>query len=421
IDAALLQDPYTTNLRDAGLRVVLPGEAGERNLYHVRVRASNATPTTTDSGITNAADEMLPRFSEGSYRLQLRLREADEFAGTQINFADVRYAATGVTIIGQPFHSPLTGEDYECSTFNDTFQSAQALRGSNSCGPQTFYVLDDGGLVGEVAPFGGIARSFDTGQALTDIAVDWAGVMYGITATEVYTIDPQDGTATLLGTHGIPNANALAIAPDGVIFASGTGDTLYTIDHQTGGSTQFGTIPGGGSRGDLLVTTDRLYVALADPFDATVAVFNFDRDDANFDPNALQLVNAFGLPEDEIEGLASNNSGDVFALREREIWLLDDAQGAVLAGDYTSNPQILGEVAGGASFVPPSGFTPNILASDRLAKSIGGELTANDVDWFRFDVNYENLTNDGTGRFLSTVFDIDYADELARADISLYV
>ena len=36
-----VQDAYSSNPKDAGLRIILPGESGTRNLYHVRVRSSN--------------------------------------------------------------------------------------------------------------------------------------------------------------------------------------------------------------------------------------------------------------------------------------------------------------------------------------------------------------------------------------------
>ena len=38
-----LQDTYSSNPKDAGMRVRLPGEVGTRNLYHIRVRSANTT------------------------------------------------------------------------------------------------------------------------------------------------------------------------------------------------------------------------------------------------------------------------------------------------------------------------------------------------------------------------------------------
>lgn len=51
----------------------------------------------------------------GSYELQLRLSEVDEFEGSAITYADIRYATNGIEIFGQPAHSPLAGESTEFS------------------------------------------------------------------------------------------------------------------------------------------------------------------------------------------------------------------------------------------------------------------------------------------------------------------
>ncbi len=155
-----LQDIYTTNEKDAGMRVVLPGENGTRNLYHVRVRSSNTLDPT--DFLTGGVRDGL---SQGAYQLQVRLGELDEFAGTQIRYADVRYATDGLQIIGQPLHSPLIGEDYEVAVDNDIRATAQRL-GYLSAG-------NDQGLV-EAGPLQSdrLAKSF-AGELSSATDVDW--------------------------------------------------------------------------------------------------------------------------------------------------------------------------------------------------------------------------------------------------------
>ncbi len=46
---------------------------------------------------------------------------------------------------------------------------------------------------------------------------------------------------------------------------------------------------------------------------------------------------------------------------------------------------------------------------------------ASDVDWYQFDVGYEKISRDSAALHLSTIFDIDYADGVARADTAIYV
>ncbi|MEM8912546.1 MAG: PPC domain-containing protein, partial [Planctomycetota bacterium] len=128
------QDPYSTNPKDAGMRLILPGNIGQRGLYYVRVRSAVAesakAPRGTGenaSGYQATGDSLGQGRTTGAYQLQLRIGEDDVFAGTQIRYSDVRYATNGIQIIGGPLHSPLTGEDAEIARPNDTLATAQRL------------------------------------------------------------------------------------------------------------------------------------------------------------------------------------------------------------------------------------------------------------------------------------------------------
>ncbi|MEQ8786611.1 MAG: choice-of-anchor L domain-containing protein [Pirellulaceae bacterium] len=103
-------DTVTLNPRDAGMRVVLPGAVGDTDTFYVRVKSDGNT--------------------EGGYKLQLRLRETQEVPGSGVRYADVRFAATGIQVLGHPLHSPLLGEaaDVEGNGgANDFINNAQAL------------------------------------------------------------------------------------------------------------------------------------------------------------------------------------------------------------------------------------------------------------------------------------------------------
>jgi hypothetical protein len=43
-----------------------------------------------------------------------------------------------------------------------------------------------------------------------------------------------------------------------------------------------------------------------------------------------------------------------------------------------------------------------------------------DIDWYSFDINQQQLLSP-LARYLSTIFDIDYADGIGRADMSMYL
>ena len=158
-----LQDDYSTNVRDAGFRVRLPGELGTRNLYHVRVRSSNTTDPL-DFATLNDPSMVRDGLTYGGYELQIRLQEENERAGTQIRLSDVRFATTGLQIIGQPLHSPLLGEDYETTASNDSLAEAQPLGLHNVAGD----------LVAPAGPLQSdkLAKSF-SGRIDSATDVDW--------------------------------------------------------------------------------------------------------------------------------------------------------------------------------------------------------------------------------------------------------
>jgi VCBS repeat-containing protein len=111
-------DHDTQNFRDPGLYYVLPGTPGSTGTYFVRVRSNPAGP----GGVTSFAGQ-----SRGAYTLQIRLRQIQEFPGSTVKFADIRYADIGIDVHGLPAHSPLVGEAGELPTDNDIAINSQVL------------------------------------------------------------------------------------------------------------------------------------------------------------------------------------------------------------------------------------------------------------------------------------------------------
>ncbi|MGI9471938.1 MAG: GEVED domain-containing protein, partial [Rubripirellula sp.] len=101
----LYEDFNSTNPRDAGLRFTLPGTQSSidsRSVYFFRVRSASVNPDDAAGGLT-----------KGGYRFQVRLSEAQEFSGSVVRFADIRYANHGVHVRGLPGESPLLGDAQE--------------------------------------------------------------------------------------------------------------------------------------------------------------------------------------------------------------------------------------------------------------------------------------------------------------------
>ena len=100
------RDFYSQNPRDAGFSVILPGQAGVSQTYYVRV-ASNGGTT-------------------GVYRLQVRLQETDETAGSEIVGANIFYATDAINLEGLPENSPLITQT-SSNGANGTEGAAQSL------------------------------------------------------------------------------------------------------------------------------------------------------------------------------------------------------------------------------------------------------------------------------------------------------
>lgn len=71
-------------------------------------------------------------------------------------------------------------------------------------------------------------------------------------------------------------------------------------------------------------------------------------------------------------------------------------------------------------------YLGNLLSNDRNTISVAGYLSGRtDVDWYRFDVNLQGIQSiaglNDLGAIWSTIFDIDYADGMARPDLSIWV
>ncbi|MCO6455986.1 MAG: DVUA0089 family protein [Pirellulaceae bacterium] len=110
------KDFWTVNPRDPGMRLILPGPVDTTNTYHIRIRSNSPDLDNLAGGLTS-----------GAYQMQIRLRELDEVAGSVVRFANIGYATNGITILGQPIHSPLLGEVQEDPTPNDALANAQQL------------------------------------------------------------------------------------------------------------------------------------------------------------------------------------------------------------------------------------------------------------------------------------------------------
>jgi len=159
------QDYRSTNPYDAGLSLLLPGPAGTRSVYYVRVRSASVNPADEAGGLTR-----------GGYMFQVRLQEQQEFPGSVVRFADIRYANQGIHLRGLPGSSPLMGEVGED-------EAVSAIASNNS--------LTGGGILAARPQYAGNLASTKHG------AISIAGELSGLSDIDFYRVDVQFGSAGL--------------------------------------------------------------------------------------------------------------------------------------------------------------------------------------------------------------------------------
>ena len=123
-------DFYTTNPRDAGMRVILPGTPGTPAQYFIRVRSQPQVDPSTAKATYEATlvsnDNVNSGATSGQYELRVRLQQRDQKPGSTVQYADIRDATVGIDVHGLPRNSQLVGTTGDpVNGSNVTFGSAQ--------------------------------------------------------------------------------------------------------------------------------------------------------------------------------------------------------------------------------------------------------------------------------------------------------
>lgn len=136
---------------------------------------------------------------------------------------------------------------------------ATALSGAASATP-ILWVGDSQGNLGTVDVATGTVNVIgNMGQSMTDIAFDPSGNLYGITFTDLYSINQTTAAATFIGNLGT-SANSLVFDSAGTLYTAN--NALYSVNTSTGLATLIGN--GGaayGSSGDLAFINNKLYLS----------------------------------------------------------------------------------------------------------------------------------------------------------------
>lgn len=156
------------------------------------------------------------------------------------------------------------------------------------------------------------------GTAMTDLAFDSAGNLYGISFSNLYRIDKETAQTTLIGPFGISGINALAFGKDGTLYAaSSTSTLLYKLDPATGAATPLCDL-GLPSAGDIVLIGHYLYIAAQQRVLLRVNL------SAGMAVEALGLITFdFGFPVGDVYGLDTDCKGTLYGIIENTIFTLD--------------------------------------------------------------------------------------------------
>jgi hypothetical protein len=112
------------------------------------------------------------------------------------------------------------------------------------------YVSTSNGEVGSVDEATGAYTPLLNSLGFTDIALDSAGDLWGITFSNLYSIDLTSKTTNLIGGLGVGGMNGLGFSSDGNLYGTG-GNGFYSIDINTGAASQIASVLGFSSSGDI--------------------------------------------------------------------------------------------------------------------------------------------------------------------------
>ncbi len=175
------------------------------------------------------------------------------------------------------------------------------------------------------------------------------GLLYGVTLTELYTINPSTATANLVGTTGMAVAIALAIDGDGNGYSYDiTDDNFYSVDLSTGTATVVGPLGFDAAFGQGMAwdgNTDTIYMTAfnfvlfdselrtVDPATGATTLIG------QMEPGALTQYAWVVIPAPALENDACEDARPIFC-------------GSTITGDTTTNTD-----QGGANASPDAWFS----------------------------------------------------------------
>ncbi|MEM9926813.1 MAG: PEP-CTERM sorting domain-containing protein [Cyanobacteria bacterium P01_D01_bin.50] len=129
---------------------------------------------------------------------------------------------------------------------------------------------------------------------LTDIALSEDKQLFGATFRQLYSLDLETKTSTLIGNLGVNNLNGLGFGDNGVLYGTG-GSNFYSIDTNSGLATQIADIPNFASAGDIVFNEERNQFFGTSNTPSNSTLFSIDLDGTATEIGNIGFPSIFGL------------------------------------------------------------------------------------------------------------------------------
>ena len=226
--------------------------------------------------------------------------------------------------------------------------AASLLVGTASAAP-ILWVGDSSGNLGKVdVATGDVDIVGNMGSAMTDIAFDSSGNLFGITFGSLFSINTDTAASTFIGNHSVGGGkNSLVFGSDGTLYAANR--SLYSLNTGTGASTLIGS--GGdsyNSSGDLAFIGGDLFLSSTGGVGGDKLV--------GLDETNGEGTNIGSIGISAVYGLATDNNIDLYGVAGTSVFDIDTGTGsATLLASYGGKG--LG-TAWGSAFFGESGAVP---------------------------------------------------------------
>jgi hypothetical protein len=217
------------------------------------------------------------------------------------------------------------------------------------------WVGDGSGNLGTVdVGTGAVSVLGNMGVAMTDIAFDASGNLWGISFSNLYSIDKNTAAVTDVGAHSLSTGakNSLVFGADGTLYAANS--SLYSLNTGTGASTLIGGGGGYSSSGDLAFIGGDLFLSSSGSGGDWLY-------ELSTTTGAGTAIGAMGYTG--VYGLATDNNADLYGISGTSVLSVNTTTGASsFLLDYTGYG--LG-AAWGSAFFEEAGATlpePGALA-----------------------------------------------------------